>query len=47
MRRRHRAAHRVIWVVLAALLPATALLALALRPSGPIEAPAIRLGPEP
>ena len=47
MRRRHRAAHRAIWLVLAVLLPATVLLALALRPSGPVEAPAIRLGPEP
>lgn len=45
MRRRHRVAHRAIWTVLAVLLPATFLLALALRPSGPLEAPAIQLAP--
>jgi hypothetical protein len=45
MRRRHRAAHRAIWTVLAVLLPAVILVALALRPSGPLEAPAVQLAP--
>ena len=43
MRARHRAVHRAIWLVLAVALPAALLLPLALRPSGPIEAPAVRL----
>ena len=43
MRARHRAAHRAIWLVLAVALPAALLLPLAFRPSGPIEAPAVRL----
>lgn len=45
MRRRHRAAHRLIWLALAVLLPAAVLLPLALRTGGPLEAPAIRLAP--
>jgi len=40
---RHGDAHRVIWLVLAGLLPAVVLLALVLRPVGPTEAPQIRL----
>jgi hypothetical protein len=43
MKRRHRQAHRMIWMLLAVLLPAAVLLPLALRPSGPLEAPAVRL----
>ena len=38
MRRRHRAAHRRIWLLLAALLPALLLGTLALRQNGPTEA---------
>ena len=45
MKRRHRAAHRLIWTVLAGLLPAIVLLSLALRPTGPTEAPQIQLPP--
>jgi hypothetical protein len=45
MRRRHRLAHRWIWRVLAIVLPAILVGALAIRPSGPLEAPAIRLSP--
>jgi len=45
MRRRHRATHRVLWLVLAGLLPAVVLLSLVLRPAGPSEAPQIRLAP--
>lgn len=43
MRRGHRFAHRWIWRVLLVVLPAVLLGALAIRPSGPAEAPAIRL----
>ena len=45
MRRGHRTAHRWIWRVLIVLLPAMLLGAMAIRPSGPLEAPAIRLTP--
>ena len=38
-------AHRAIWLLLAALLPGTVLLALAFRPSGPTEAPQVQLAP--
>jgi len=47
MRRRHRGAHRIIWFVLAGLLPAVVLISLALRPIGPTEAPQIQLLPSP
>ena len=43
MRRGHRLAHRWIWLVLVVMLPAVLVAALAIRPSGPTEAPAIRL----
>jgi hypothetical protein len=43
MRRRHRAAHGRIWLVLAALLPVLLLGALALRQNGPTEVPPLRL----
>lgn len=45
MKRRHRDAHRLIWLLLAGLLPAILLVSLALRPNGPIEAPQLRLAP--
>jgi hypothetical protein len=45
VRRRHRSTHRVVWLVLAGLLPGIVLLSLALRPIGPTEAPQIRLAP--
>jgi len=45
MRLGHRRAHRWIWRVLVVLLPAIVLGAVAIRPSGPLEAPAIRLSP--
>jgi hypothetical protein len=45
MTRDHRRAHRVIWLILAGLLPALLLAALAVRPIGPVEAPQIRLAP--
>ncbi len=45
MRLRHRAAHRWIWRLLIVLLPAIIVGAVAVRPSGPLEAPAIRLSP--
>jgi hypothetical protein len=45
MTRRHRRAHRAIWLVLAGLLPGVVLLSLALRPTGPTEAPQIQLAP--
>lgn len=45
MRRRHRAIHRVTWLVLAGLLPAILLVSLLLRPVGPTEAPQIQLAP--
>ena len=47
MRTGHRRAHRLIWLMLAIALPVAVLLPLALRPSGPMEAPAIRLAPPP
>jgi hypothetical protein len=37
MRRRHRATHYRIWVILAALLPALLIGTLALRRNGPSE----------
>jgi hypothetical protein len=37
MRRCHRAAHRRIWLLLAAVLPPLLLGALALRQNGPVE----------
>ena len=43
MRRRHRSAHRRVWMLLSALLPALLLAALALRQNGPAEAPPILL----
>lgn len=43
MRRRHRIAHRRIWLVLAVLLPAILIIAMTIRRDGPFEAPAIRL----
>ncbi len=45
MRRVHRQAHRVIWLVFACALPAIILLSLAFRPTGPAEAPQIQLSP--
>jgi hypothetical protein len=45
MRRAHRRAHRLIWLLLAGLLPAVLLLSLVFRPIGPIEAPQIQLSP--
>ena len=45
MRRRHRRVHRIAWLALAFLLPGILLVALAIRPSGPIEAPATQLAP--
>ena len=45
MRRGHRAAHRWIWRLLLIVLPAILVGALAIRPSGPLEAPSIRLSP--
>jgi hypothetical protein len=44
VRRRHRDLHRIIWLVLAGLLPIVVLLSLVLRPIGPTEAPQIQLG---
>ena len=43
MRQRHRQAHRVIWTVLAVLLPGILLAALTIRPSGPTETAPILL----
>jgi len=43
MRRRHRAAHARIWLVLAVLLPTALIAALALRQGGPGERPAVQL----
>lgn len=45
MRLSHRIAHRWIWRILIVLLPAIVVGAVAIRPSGPLEAPAIRLSP--
>lgn len=43
MQRRHRAAHRMIWLILAILLPLVLIGAMSIRRDGPLEAPAIRL----
>ncbi len=43
MRRGHRFAHRWIWRLLIVLLPTVIIGALIIRPSGPYEAPSIRL----
>jgi hypothetical protein len=43
MRRRHRDAHRRIWLLLAVLLPVLLVGAMSIRRDGPFEAPAIRL----
>lgn len=45
MTRAHQRAHRVLWLLLAGLLPGVLLLALAARPTGPTEAPQIQLAP--
>jgi hypothetical protein len=45
MRLSHRRTHRVVWLLLAGLLPAIIVLSLVLRPIGPIEAPQIQLAP--
>ena len=45
MRRRHRGTHRVVWLLLAGLLPAIIVASLVLRPVGPTEAPQIQLAP--
>ena len=47
MRRRHRRAHRIAWMVLAVALPLALLVPLALRPSGPRETVPLRLGTAP
>lgn len=43
MRLGHRTTHRWIWRVLIVVLPAIVIGAVAMRPSGPLEAPSIRL----
>jgi hypothetical protein len=43
MRRRHRAAHFRVWIVLSVLLPLLLIGTLALRRNGPIEAAPIPL----
>jgi hypothetical protein len=43
--RRQRAAHRRVWVALAAILPLILLGGLVLRQGGPLEAPAMQLEP--
>jgi hypothetical protein len=43
--RRQRAAHRGVWIALAAILPLILLGGLVLRQGGPLEAPAVRLAP--
>ncbi len=45
MQRRHRRVHHLAWLALAILLPGVLIVALALRPSGPLEAPAVQLAP--
>jgi len=45
MRRHHRAMHRMVWTILAVLLPVILLGAMSIRRDGPFEAPAIRLAP--
>jgi hypothetical protein len=47
MRRRHRAAHFRIWIVLSVLLPLLLIGALAARRNGPIEAAPISLSEAP
>jgi hypothetical protein len=47
MRRRHRVAHRAIWLALAVLLPVVLIGAMSIRHDGPIEAPAVRLAAPP
>lgn len=39
----HRRAHRLIWPVLAVVLPAILLVAAFVRVQGPLEAPAVQL----
>jgi hypothetical protein len=43
MQRRHRSAHRRVWVLLSVLLPVLLLAALAFRQNGPAESAPIRL----
>ena len=43
MRLAHRRTHRVVWLLLAVLLPAILLGALAIRRDGPREAAPVRL----
>jgi hypothetical protein len=43
--RRYRATHRLVWMVLAVLLPLALLAALSLRQAGPLEAAPVRLAP--
>jgi hypothetical protein len=45
MRRRHRDTHRIVWLLLAGLLPAVIVVSLVLRPIGPTEAPQTLLTP--
>ncbi len=45
MQRRHRRAHRRIWMVLAGFMPLILLFALALRHAGPHDAPPQLLAP--
>ncbi len=45
MRRRHMAVHRRLWQALAVLLPLLVFAAIALRPSGPTQAPPVRIAP--
>jgi hypothetical protein len=47
MQRRHRSAHRRVWLLLSMLLPALLLAALAFRQNGPAESPPIRLSEPP
>jgi hypothetical protein len=47
MQRRHRRAHRRVWIVLALLLPLLLLGALALRQGDPREAAPVRLAEPP
>lgn len=45
MQAAHRRAHRLIWPILAVLLPAIILVGAFVRIEGPREAPAVRLEP--
>lgn len=45
MRRRHRTAHRAVWIALAVVLPLILIVAMTVRRNGPLEAPAIQLAP--